>query len=463
MIVIPPQLGLDYSLATSVYGFTVNGNSPANTQRAVAFNINQGAWLKLNSDGSATNLSTQAITVDSLLAEGNAPEDLTVITSVPSFVGQKVGVAIALYADDPDGPKPSLKITGSALTNTMQLARDETSPVFPINGTIKAINVQTGQTGQGAATVTGRSRNDSSSDWSEWAATTAFLDEEVGEFQLMAHLSVVTPGSDTASVSKVTTTYNSTGAGQPVNEVGIAKIVSLTEDWHEDITVVNCSIRHAHLKDAAVRAYVALRPETTVVVDERIGTGTGGAQTYSLANSSGVKMDTVQVLVNGVRNYSFTVDTVAGTVTGTADSGAVVTANYEWGFTDETWAQLELQETLQGFEYDQSRFTYTSPDNAGTTTIAALKIELETTTGNISGELVGIGAGAVKTYLLKHIVKDQALTLFADGLNIQPGQFNILDSGNLVQILAPSGSAITANYEWISEAPIVYRYVAVFA
>jgi hypothetical protein len=464
LIIIPPQLGLDYSIATSVYGFAISGDAPANTQRAVAFSIEgSGSWVKLNSNGTTTALTTQAITVDSLLSEGNAPEDLTLIESVPSFVGERVGVAIALYAEDPDGDKPSLSIAGSALTTTTQKIKEETSPVFPINGTIKAINIQSDATEQGTATVTGRSRADSSDEWSEWASTETFIDEEVGEFQLKAKLTVVTPGSDTASMSKATMMYSSTGAGQSVNEVGIAKLVSLTEDWHEDITVINCSIRHAHLKDAKIRAYAALRPESTVTVGENIGTGTGAAQTYALTHTDGIKLSSVQVFVDGVRDYAFTADTVAGTVTLTAAAGSIVTANYEHGFTDEIWAALALQETLQHFEYDQSRFTYTSPDGAPNITVAALKIELETIAGTVSNELVGIGTSAVKTYKLNHIVKDQALTLFANGLNIQPGQYNILDAGDLVQILAPSGSTITANYEWISESPTVYRYIAVFA
>ena len=464
MIVVPPNLGLDYSLSTTVNGFTVTGVSPANTSRAAAFLLDD-TWVKLNGDGSTAALPTQRLTVDSLLSEGNAPEDLTAITSVSSFVGKQIGLAYALWAEDPEGDMPSLSVTGSAVSNQTVLVKTESSPAYALNGVLKSLNSQTSTAGSGSAVVLARTSDDGGETWSNWGEPEDLIDTEVGIVQFKATLTVTTPNNDTAGISKLTLVYTPAGAGS-VSEVGTVSIVSLTEDWHDDLSVCNMTLYHSPLVNAEIRAYVAFRNESTYVTGEVAGTGTGGVQTYTFGHQNGVKLDTVRAFANGVQVYSFTVDTVAGTITLTADAGAIVTVNYEYGWEEEDWKLMMLAESRSSADGNvQSQFVYSIPqEELASQTVAAIKVELETKEGQISGEVVGVGTGAARSYMLSHYVKDQSLALFSNGLNIQPGNWFISDvDARIVTVLAPAGTTITANYEWISESPVVYKYIAMFA
>jgi hypothetical protein len=464
LIIIPEDFGLDYSLAITVTGFTVAGSAPDNTSRAAAFRLG-GTWVKLNSDGSTAALPTQALTVESLLAEGNAPEDLAAIAYVPLFTGKKVGLAYALWAEDPGGDMPSVSVKGSAIANQTVLVKEEESPNYALDGILKSVDAQTGATGAGSAVVLARTSADGGQSWSGWVNPNSLIDTEVGTVQFKATLTVVTPNSDTAGIAKLTLVYapsNTTHA----SEIGTVSVVSLTEDWHDDLSVCNMTLYHAPLVNAAIRCYVAFRDESTYTVNEVVGTGTGVTQTYAFAHPNGVKLDTVQAFVNGVQVYSFTVDTVAGTITLTAAAGAIVTANYEYGWEEEDWKPMTLAQTRPSADgAAQSQFVYSIPqEDLSAQTVAAIKIELETKEGQLANEIVGLGAGTAKSYRLSHYVKDQAIALFADGQNIQPGNWIISDvDSRIVTVLAPAGATITANYDWISESPVVYKYIAMFA
>jgi hypothetical protein len=464
LIIVPESLGLDYSLATTVAGFTVVGSAPDNTARAVAFRLD-GEWVKLDSGGVPAALPTQSLTVESLLAEGNAPEDLATIASVPAFAGKQIGLSYALWAEDPEGEMPSISVKGNAVSNQTVLVKEETSPEYALGGVMKSVTAQTSATGVGSAVVLARTSIDGGETWSDWGDPDDLVDAEIGTIQFKATLTVATPNSDTAGIAKLTLVYTPADAGS-VSEVGTVSIVSLTEDWHDDLSVCNMTLYHSPLVNAALRAYVAFRNESTYATQEVVGTGTGAAQTYSFGHPNGIKLDTVQAFANGAQVYSSTVDTVAGTITLTADAGAIVTVNYEYGWEEEDWKPMTLAETRPSADgRAQSQFVYSIPqEELGSQTVAAIKIELETKEGSISGETVGVGTGAAKSYMLSHYIKDQSITLFANGQNVPPGNWFISDvDARIVTVLGPAGATITANYDWISESPVVYKYIAMFA
>ncbi|MDR1979789.1 MAG: hypothetical protein LBQ42_13720 [Synergistaceae bacterium] len=464
LIIIPPTYGLDYSLATTINGFTIAGEAPENTSRAVAFLLSE-TWVKLNSDGSTAALPTQKLTVDSLLAEGNAPEDLPAVTSVPSFTGQRIGLAYALWAEDPEGDMPSVSVVGNAISNQTVLTQVEASPTFTINGVLKVVDTRTDTTGGGSVLTEARTSADGGSTWTEWGDPEELIGTDVGSMQLRATLTVVTPNSDAAAISSAALTYTPDGASS-TSEIGTVSVVSLTEDWHDDLSVCNLTLYHQPLVNASIRAYVAFRNETTYATREVVGTGTGAPQAYTFVHQGGIKLDTVQAYVDGVQVYNFTADTAAGTITLTAAAGSLVSVNYEYGWESEDWRQMTLSENRQSVNgQEQSRFVYSiPPEQLANQTVATVKIELETKEDSVTNETVGVGTGSAKSYRLSHYVKDQSIALFANGINIQTGNWFISDvDAQVVTVLAPQGTTITANYNWISETPVIYKYIAIFA
>jgi hypothetical protein len=101
---VPQHIGL--AISKTALNFTNNnvvnmidivGSEPADTKRRFAFKIGD-KYVKLDAEGNAVNLATQAITVNSVLTEGNTAAELTALTNVPAFVGKMVYPVVALYA-----------------------------------------------------------------------------------------------------------------------------------------------------------------------------------------------------------------------------------------------------------------------------------------------------------------------------------------------------------------------------
>lgn len=103
----------DCTTMTAVTGFSITGNEPTGSTRAVIVKIGTGNWQKWN--GNAwTDVTTQVITAESIIAEGNTPGELLALISIPAFVGQHVSVAVALktLVGSTDMPSISVWIKG---------------------------------------------------------------------------------------------------------------------------------------------------------------------------------------------------------------------------------------------------------------------------------------------------------------------------------------------------------------
>ena len=126
---------LDCTGASSVTGFTLTSSVPSGTDVRAAFQIG-GTWYKLVGPGSATlsALPTQAITTDSVLAEGNTVAELAAITGIAAFAGQSVNVAIALMAPGDATAMPYLGIVVNGVARLInEVAKDV--PVTTAGGT----------------------------------------------------------------------------------------------------------------------------------------------------------------------------------------------------------------------------------------------------------------------------------------------------------------------------------------
>jgi hypothetical protein len=217
------------------------------------------------------------------------------------------------------------------------------------------------------------------------------------------------------------------------------------------------------LTDAAIKAYTAFRAIPSVVLGEDAGVGNGETKSFDLAHAQGIRLDSVRVYYDGARVYSgIEVNTEIGRVTCAAPAGAVVTVDYEYGWDNGVWNEMEPTGTVPSLDHDETEYRYVRPSGASLASVVAVKIALETTDGHIEDEAIGTGAGSLKTYLLTHAVKNGAITAAADETDLPAGSVSLSDDAKSVRIAAPSGAVLTASYDWISETPTVYQFVAVF-
>lgn len=454
---------LDCSSASYVDGFQISGTQPAGTQRRAAFNVD-GVWYKVAAQGNVLlPLETQELTAESVISEGNTVEELAAVTPIPGFVGKRVGVALALQADDPDGAMPTLRLAIKIRAVSDLTEMTETSPEYALGnpGVVIRLDAMVKTENGGSATAQARVMN-LSGVWSDWAALASFSGQSATRVQFKAVLNAPTPGSSSATIEQATVQYRS-GSGL-VSGSGVAEICSITEDWGFLIRGGRIGIKHAPLVHALMRAYVSFRERPTVVIGENIGIGNGEKKTFPLQNPTGVKCDTVKLYFDGTRIYSgFEVNTEVGRITCLAPAGVVVTADYEYGWTDENWREMLSAGTISTLEYDRTEFKYDLPAGEAAKGICAVKIALEMTEGRIEGEVVGTGGGTVRTYTLERYIRDANISVYADGQQLHSSDWTMGGDGKSVRAIAPEGTEVSVFYDWISETPVVYQFIAVFS
>jgi hypothetical protein len=223
------------------------------------------------------------------------------------------------------------------------------------------------------------------------------------------------------------------------------------------------TVKHAPLKDSRLKAYVSFRDQPTVVHGEQVGIGNGETSTFQFANPNGIKYDSVRVYFDGQRIYSgFEVNTEVGRITCLAPDGTVVTSDYEYGWTAEVWHEMDPSGTIPTLDHDMTEYRYLSPSDGVPKSLCAVKVAMEMTDGHIDLESVGTGTGKLKTYPLVHIVKDGAITVYANSSPLAATHWALADDAKAIRAAATAGAALTVEYDWISETPVVYQFIAVF-
>ena len=147
---------LDCTALTQVDGVTVTGTEPSGTSRRVAFKVD-GTWYKLSGSGSVTlsALTTQTLTADSLLSEGNTVTEIAAATSIAGFVGKSVYVAVALMAPGDAAEMPTLHLEIVGKSNANQTTLSETSAAISLaSEAVEVIDLSAAVTASGGASAT---------------------------------------------------------------------------------------------------------------------------------------------------------------------------------------------------------------------------------------------------------------------------------------------------------------------
>jgi hypothetical protein len=449
LITIPPEFGLDCTNASVVKGFVVTGAEPDGTARKVGFYVD-GTLYKLDPDGSL-------VVIYSVEEDGNTVPELEEITAVPGFVGKNVGVSIYLYAENAEGAIPSIKIKALAESYSQQTVKEELSSIYVLGAGSQVIKLEasTSVSDGGSAVVEARA------DGGAWGELASFTGTSASTIQFRATLTASNIGVSSAKLEYASIQYR--GGHGIVAGTGTAELVSITDDWHIGIRNCRMTAKHAPLKDSRLKAYVSFRDQPTVVQGEQLGIGNGEMKFFQFANPNGIKYDSVRVYFDGQRVYSgVEVNTEVGRATCLAPDGAVVTADYEYGWTAEVWNEMEFLGTIPTLDHDITEFRYLLPSGDVSKSLCAVKIAMEMTEGHVDLESIGAGTGKMKTYPLAHIVKKRAITVYAGSTPLPASSWALADDAKAIRVAATTGAALTVEYDWISETPAVYQFIAVF-
>ena len=443
----------------SVNGFEIEHNSPNGTEIRICTSVD-GTWYYIEQDGQLRAIMEQSVTAESVLAEGNSVNELLALTTIPAFLGKEVGLAIALRSQVA-GVYPAIKIGIKGITAEPVTIRTETSPIYALSEETQIIKLdaKTTQENGGSVKVEARIANDGAQ--SDWAPISSYIGRKASSIQYRATLTAAQIGVSTAIIQSVTMQYRS--GDNILSGVGVAELVSITRDWYVDIRDCRLTVRHAPLEHAKMTGYCAIRPKTKVSTGERIGLGTGERKTYQLAHVDGIAYDSVRIFADGNRILAgYEVNTQVGRVTFSAPEGAIITADYAYGWTQENWIQMPKTGTTKALNYDSTEFKVDVPNPEVDWSICAVKMALEMTEGQIVSEVIGAATGKMQTCALSCIAQEGRVRIFADGSELPSANWRLNDDGRSVVLVASVGTEISAQYDWISETPTVQQFVGVF-
>lgn len=445
---------------TSITGITTEGIQPANTSRHVAFKVDD-AWKKLTiaSGGAATltNLATQNITAASLISEGNTAAELANVTSVPGFVGKLVYPAVALYAGESATVMPTFGMTieGEINTTINTYTYTDYSQEYVLSAEadvpIVSCVADTTTTGNGSVSITARIKQNDT--WSEYMSLEAVHMKEASAIQLKAVYNVqTTSGADSCTIDKVTITYNTAGA---IVSDATTEIVTVTQEFTNDLTYVHAYAKHEALNDADIKAYCSLRKTPQKRTMYQIGNGTGSNKVYQLQDT-GVNQDTLMIYVDGNIVQDFSYNTETSQVSLTAPNGSVVSASYDYGWEASDWIEMTKGTTqVNDSGLYTTEYAYVIPTHEQSLTVTAVKFALVRPEGTVTNETIGVGTGKRQLFQLPHIAKKETMQC--------SGQWNFDQETNILTVIAPEGSDIVVSYNWIAETPKIYSIAAGWA
>ena len=446
---------------TRVKGFTIEGIQPANTNRKVAFKVDN-KWNKLTTEGALSPLPTQAITSDSVLAEGNTVAELTALTNVPSLAGKLVYPAFALYADSNATVMPTIGMTVKAEIDTTVDVYTKTaySQEFVLHNErdvpIKSITVDSNTKGNGKVTLKARYATfgaEQTEKWSEYVDILSVINKRCHKLQIKADYQVSsTNGSDSATLNDVVITY----AKDVVAKAdGSTDLVTLREQFTNDLTYVHAYIKHKELIDADLKAYVRLQKTPQKADFKLIGYGTGARKTYKVTDS-GINQDSLMVYVNGKAFYDFDFNTETSEIILVADVDVPINATYEFGWELFNYAEMQkgVSQVNDSGAYT-TEYSYTIPAHEGELTVTAIKYELIRPKGKVTNDVIGVGTGKRQIIQLPHYARKETIQC--------NGKWSYDYDSKRLTVIAPEGDNIIISYDWIAESPQVYGVMAGWA
>ncbi|MBR0035579.1 MAG: hypothetical protein IJP54_07865 [Synergistaceae bacterium] len=446
--------------ASRVTGITIHGSQPAGTARYFAFRLND-AWGKLTPVGNFQAFASNSADFSNIAGNGNTAAELAALTDIPGLAGKTFGIAIALYAEDPDNARPTARMTFNCSTDTQQLNNTQYSPVYDLGqgSQIIRLSADTETSSGGSVEVLAQATLDDGS-LTGWKALDYFSGLKAKSVQLRGDYKAQTVGTSSAEIKGASVIY-SNGSSLASGLVD-GEIISQTQDWYMPLHHCRLTINHAPLENSTLKAYVAFRNQPTDVRGETLGIGTGGRKIFQLAHTGGIKYDSFKLYYDNVQVFdTFELNCEVGRVTCEAPEGVIVSCDYSYGWDFEDWQKMTLTNRLSMEDYDQSEFRLSQTDNVKS--MAAVKIVLGMTSGHINNEVLGTATGTARSYKLSHRILDGKISVTANNSAVNSKNWILLDDPQYVSVAAGAGQVIRASYDWISEPPIIYQFMAVFA
>lgn len=435
----------------------------------VRFVFNTGSdWFRLNADGTSDNDINQTLSYESVFEEGNTVAELRAITSATALANTRVKAAIAIKTVDYDNVRPKVKLGYQCVTLSQQLVLEVLSPEYSYDGNVIITNIISDSyvEGGGGIVLEGRyirELEDGGEEYTAWMSLPLMIGILTDRIQFRATASVNEIGTAVSILRSIKAEYNE--GSLIAASSGVSTIITRIEDWRVDLRFCRILVRHSELDASYIKAYVTFRPKVYKIKGEVIGEGTGQRHNYELEHKDGIKLDTVRLYYDGAGvPEGYDVNCETGQIITTAPVGVTITCDYEYGWGDEQWQELELGSTEQYENFCQSVYRIKRSDSDDELkSIAGIGLDLHTVTGNAVNEFIGYGTGDVKIYKVRYPIRSGVLEITAGGVALSSEDYEIQQDTRYVKVNAGSGAELAASYEWESEGVKVYQVNGIFS
>lgn len=441
---------LDFTYETSCSGFEINGTEPEGCKRRVVFLIDEQLYKFGN--GGLTEYEFRG-ELNDILAEGNTVAELLAVDNVPEFIGKKVFVWIALDAPADSPVMPKIKIAAKVNSFNDIYTKFAYSPVYslPLNSKIKKIREDKILNGNGSATNQAKIFNPVNKTWSDFDFLPNFENKSASKIQFRTqYILTALDGSDFAKVNFIKCAY-STDSSRLSGST--CEIVSLPQDFPQDLKTCYALIKHSELIDSQIKAFVNFSAPPVRRENIMIGTATGDLQTLYLmcggVVDTGILQDTLHLDIGGRTFSDFDFDTENSTITLKADAGAEIFASYEC-CENENWLEMEPDSVSFSDGIYFSKFKYRLTDSRNKK-IAAVKFVITRLADKVEQTVIGAGNGKIQKFALPHKAK-------IDTLNAS-GAWKYDENTQILQTITALNEPVTAAYEYQGDFPQIFEYI----
>ena len=314
--------------------------------------------------------------------------------------------------------------------------------------------------GNGAVNITAALQAEDNS-WSDYMPLAGIKNQLAKSVVFMADVSVgAVNGPDSANLASVSLAYRAGGLANFTE--GIGRIITLTLDLYNDQGKAHAMVKWHPVKDAGIRAYASFRASPVQVTDEVLGTADGTPQHFALAHPEKVAPHTLAVKFGGLAAGTCSFNSSTGEITVTAAAGTIITASYQYNWEPETWLPMQHAASYPDNKdvlLVNEQFSLSAPQRGP---IVALMVEAEQGMGTAEAEALGTASGIEMPYLLAHRPRPDTIKVKANGAALAPGLYHFDEGGQVLYANAPSGEALTADYDWLGEPPEVSAVSAVW-
>lgn len=456
------NVGINCTDATDVNKITVGGQEIESAKRRFVFSIDNIYYkLAVDSNGTATleRVPSQALTIDTVLEEGNTANELNLVTSVLGFAGKIVYPVIALYGEY-GSLLPTASLSFSKVTSKDVYVYTDQSPAYELSddgGEAKIISINVDKSITGSASVDVSVSMLQKGVWTQYTSPQDCGGQNASAIRFRSLYRVRSfDGVDSATLNKVSVIYSSNRAPVTGND---SEVITITRNFNNDIGFASLLVKHNKMDDSYMDAYVALRKNTKKRKNVEIGTGTGGTQTLTLGgekDESGniiadknIDHNSLVITVGGEEVTEFDFNMVRSHITIFADLGQQICASYDYDFGVEEWRKMTkvITQPYNGSDTIQAT-KFELPVNDSGNTITAMRVLLTRKTGKVENLDLGFATGQTQTIILPHFARKDTMTS-----NVA---FTYNDLTKEFSFVADKDMPVNVSYEWTGETQTIH-------